>query len=113
MPDFSQTPPLEEILDIYDLLLEGMRRFKFAAKHMNSPLPIPGADLYFARALELFHQRGIQSPGAEFFIELKLASYLAFTERCREAIPHFERAADLKPENTKVRKYLAVTYEMA
>jgi len=77
--------------------------------HVFGPA-IPEADLYFARALDLMRQQRIQSPELEFDIKLHLGAYLGLMCRYDEAVPHFERCVELKPQDIKARTVLAIVY---
>ncbi len=101
----------EEINSVDDLVQEGKGRLNSTsiAGHVFGPA-IPEADLYFARALDLMRQQRIQSPILEFDIELHLGAYLGFMRRYDEAVPHFKRCVELKPQDIGARIALAKVY---
>lgn len=101
----------EQINSIDELIQEGKSRVNITIMVGAALGPaIPEADLYFKRALGLMNLQGAPNPEKEYEARLWLAVYLAMNWKKEEALPHFERCVELKPQDIEARIGLAKVY---
>ena len=98
----------EEIDSIDVLLEEGDMRVQttLMVGHVLGPA-VPPAEAYYERALQL----GISDPEKEFKARYGLGTFLALNWDKKGAIPHLQRAIELKPNDYNSRFVMGKLYE--
>ncbi len=93
---------------IDDLLYEGKRRIQttLIAGFAFGPA-VPPAEAYYERAFQI----GFPDSDKEHRARHNLGAFLARCYRKEEAIPHLQRAVELKPQNARSRYVLGRLYE--
>lgn len=102
---------MPETIDSIDELIEKGRKIVKARIIAGASDPIiANAEVYLRKALELIQAGDVQNPEKEYEARMLLAVDLTHNQKRGEAVPHFERCVELRPQDLNARINLARVY---